>query len=252
MDVCPQENNMASVSEHYANHLGPIYIWMAGGFDSAVKRGAAEIDAIDVPLLSKSVAVDLGAGFGMHAIPLANRGFSVIAIDTCTELLEELRRCRNTLPVQTIEDDLLVFRKHLTTEAQIVLCMGDTLTHLSDAESVLQLISEVSEALMNGGRFIITFRDYSQALTGEQRFIPVRSDDRRILTCFLEYADSYVTVHDILHELDTSGWHLRVSSYRKLRLSPDWICTVLDSSGFDVRREPGMAGMVRLVATRVK
>ena len=243
---------MASVSEHYAKHLGSIYIWMAGGVESAVKRGAAEIETIHALSPDGSVAVDLGAGFGMHSLPLAHQGFSVIAIDTCTELLEELRRRRDNLPIQTIEDDLLEFRRHLTTEAQIVLCMGDTLTHLPDSESVLKLISEVAESLMIGGRFIITFRDYSQALTGEQRFIPVRSDDSRILTCYLEYADSHVTVHDILHELDASGWHLRVSSYRKLRLVPDWICTALESSGFEVRREPGLAGMVRLVSTRVK
>jgi hypothetical protein len=29
-------NAMASVVEHYASHLAPIYVWMAGGFDSAV------------------------------------------------------------------------------------------------------------------------------------------------------------------------------------------------------------------------
>jgi 2-polyprenyl-3-methyl-5-hydroxy-6-metoxy-1,4-benzoquinol methylase len=225
---------------------------MAGGVESAVKRGAAEIETIHPLFPDGGVAVDLGAGFGMHALSLAHRGFSVLAIDTCTELLEELHQRRNNLPIQTIEDDLLLFRKHLTTEAQIVLCMGDTLTHLPDSESVLRLISEVAEALMVGGRLILTFRDYSHALTGEQRFIPVRSDDTRILTCFLEYADSHVTVHDILHELDTSEWHLRVGSYRKLRLAPDWLCTALESSGFDVRREPGMAGMVRLVSTRVK
>ena len=243
---------MPTVKEHYTNHLGPVYIWMVGGVEAAIKRGAAEIDAINVQAIEKGIAIDLGSGFGTHAIPLANRGFSVIAIDTCTELLDALQRSRGTLPIQTIEDDLLEFRSHLTTEAQIILCMGDTLTHLRDPESVQKLFSEASEVLKTGGRFILTFRDYSEALTGEQRFIPVRSDGRRILTCFLEYADSYVTVHDILHELDTSGWHLRVSSYRKLRFSPDWVCDVLDSSGFDVQREPGMGGMVRIVARRIK
>jgi Methyltransferase domain len=243
---------MTSVSEHYAKHLGPMYIWMAGGVDSAVKRGSSEIETIHPLAPGESIAVDLGSGFGAHSIPLANRGFSVIAIDSCTELIGDLNQHRNTLPIHTIEDDLLVFRRHLAAKVQIVLCMGDTITHLPDAESVLHLISEAAEALMIGGQFIITFRDYSHALTGEQRFIPVRSDDRRILTCFLEYTDSHVTVHDILHELDTSGWRLRVSSYRKLRLAPDWICTAMESNGFDVRCEPGMAGMVRLVSTRLK
>ena len=243
---------MTSVNEHYAKHLGAIYIWMAGGVDSAVKRGATEIEAIHAPFPEGSVALDLGAGFGMHAIPLARRGFSVIAIDTCAELLEELRQLRDTLPIQVIEDDLLAFRRHLTTEVQIVLCMGDTLTHLTDSETVLQLISAVAEALRVGGQFIITFRDYSHELTGEQRFISVRSDDSRILTCFLEYAGSYIIVHDILNELDLSGWHLHVSSYRKLRITPEWICTALKSSGFEVQCEPGMTGMIRLVSTRVK
>lgn len=242
---------MPTAKEHYTNHLGPIYLWMAGGFDSAVTRGAAEMENVSPSSPEKSIAVDLGAGFGMHSIPLARRGFSVMAIDTCSELLEQLRQHRGPLPIQTIEDDLLLFRSHLTTEVQIVLCMGDTLTHLPGCEAVLQLFSEVAEALLIGGRFIITCRDYSHALTGEQRFIPVRHDGGRILTCFLEYADSHVTVHDILHELGPSGWHLRVSSYRKLRLAPDWICAALESNGFDVRREPGLAGMVRLIATRV-
>lgn len=128
--------------------------------------------------------------------------------------------------------------------------MGDTLTHLPDAETVLQLIKAVSEALQVGGRFVTTFRDYSNELSGEQRFIPVRSDEDRILTCFLEYADSHVTVHDMLHERDPSGWQLRVSTYKKLRLALEWVCAALESRGFEVRREPGMAGMVRLVATR--
>ena len=243
---------MTSVNEHYAKHLGPIYIWMAGGVDSAVKRGAIEIEAIYAPFPKGSVSVDIGAGFGMHAVPLARRGFSVIAIDTCTELLEVLRQLRDTLPIQVIEEDLLAFSRHLTTEVQIVLCMGDTITHLPDPETVLQLISAVAEVLQVGGQFIITFRDYSHELTGEQRFISVRSDDSRILTCFLEYAGSHVIVHDILHELDMSGWHIHVSSYRKLRITPDWICTALESSGFEVQCESGMAGMIRLVSTRVK
>jgi SAM-dependent methyltransferase len=242
---------MTSVVEHYEKHLGPIYTWMVGGVENAIERGAAEIETLHASPQAGNVAVDLGAGFGMHAIPLARRGFSVVAVDTCAGLLEELCRRRDTLPIRTIRDDLLLFRKHLATEAQLVLCMGDTLTHLADFESVVRLIAAVAETLRPGGRFVTTFRDYSKTLTDEQRFIPVRSDDRRILTCFLEYASSHVRVHDILHERGPSGWQMRVGSYRKLRVVPDWICNVLKSSGFDVRREAGMDGMVRLVATRV-
>lgn len=47
---------------------------------------------------------------------------------------------------------------------------------------------------------LLSFRDYSVPLQDEKRFIPVRSDEGRILTCFLEYSEDSVLVHDILHE----------------------------------------------------
>ena len=72
----------------------------------------------------------------------------------------------------------------------------------------------------------------------------------RILTCFLEYDADTVMAHDILNERDGLEWRQRVSAYRKLRLSPDWVAGTLEANGLNVRIEQGLAGMVRLIATR--
>jgi predicted RNA methylase len=74
---------MATVAEHYRTHLAPVYAWMAGGVDAAVARGESEIAAILPGLSAGSSAVDLGAGFGMHTIPLGRRGCAVLAVDSC-------------------------------------------------------------------------------------------------------------------------------------------------------------------------
>lgn len=242
---------MTSVREHYDQHLGPAYTWMVGGVESAIARGADELDAVGVESSESGTAVDLGAGFGIHAIPLALRGFEVLAIDSCSALLDEMRARSKALPIQAVQDDLLSFREHLSGRPDLVLCMNDTLTHLQEEESVLQLIRTVSEEIRIGGLFVVTLRDYSTALTGEQRFIPVRSDEDRILTCFLEYTDSHVTVYDILNERDGSHWNLKVSEYKKLRISPEWLSASLKKLGFHVNREAGFSGMVRFVANRV-
>jgi Methyltransferase domain len=239
---------MRTVHDHYSMHLSPVYSWMAGGVEAALVRGSAELDSIGVSPSTTRQAVDLGAGFGMHSIPLARRGFSVTAIDTSTELLSELATHAAALPVRTVETDILSFRKHLTDSPEIVLCMGDTLTHLPTLESVGSLFAEVADVLDESGTFVLTFRDYTTALSAEQRFIPVRSDADRILTCFLEYDDTRVTVHDLLHEREESQWKLRVSSYRKLRLVPEWVSQALENHGFRVVRQAGLSGMVRLVA----
>jgi SAM-dependent methyltransferase len=240
---------MAAVTEHYATHLGPVYAWMAGGVEAAIARGAKEIETLGLLPRLTGQAVDLGAGFGMHSIPLARRGFSVLAIDSCGELLQTLRQEAGDLPIRTVEGDLLAFGRHLDGLSEIILCMGDTLTHLPDFATVNALFDSAARQLCAGGKLVLTFRDYSTPLRGEQRFIPVRSDAGRILTCVLEYEDQHVVVQDLLHEFDGTVWRQRVSSYRKLRIEPSMVIAALESLGFTVQRSAGVAGMICLVAS---
>ncbi len=183
---------MNSITQHYDDHLGPVYSWMVGDLDAALVRSDAELAALPLPDRTTGLAVDLGAGIGLHALPLARHGFSVLAVDSCQVLLDELEARIGALAVRTLNADLLAFRASLETEADIVLCMGDTLTHLPDRASVEQLFTDVAISLRQGGLFVATFRDYVSApLQDDGRFIPVRSDAQRILTCFLEYARNH-------------------------------------------------------------
>ncbi|MFW6031386.1 MAG: class I SAM-dependent methyltransferase, partial [Myxococcota bacterium] len=214
---------MATVEQHYENHLADVYVWMAGGFESAVARGASELEALGVARSEGGVAVDLGAGFGMHAIPLAARGYSVTAIDSSRTLLDVLAEHAEELPVRPIEDDLRNFDAHLHGPPTLFLCMGDTLTHLPDLASVESLLGKVHAHMAPGTRLVLSFRDYSSPLVKEERFIPVRSDANTLLTCFLEYSPRHVTVYDILHRYDGFTWNQTVSWYEKVRLSPAWV-----------------------------
>ncbi|MEO8016730.1 MAG: class I SAM-dependent methyltransferase [Pseudomonadota bacterium] len=238
---------MSSISDHYSQLLAPVYSWMAGGAESGFDAGKSEIDDLNLQLSAGALVADLGAGFGVHAIPLARAGMRVLAIDSSPELLTELDRHASGLSVETVADDLLSFRSHLTAKAAAVLCMGDTLTHLPEHTHVDFLVQEVHEALAPGGQFVLSFRDYSEPLKDEARFIPIRSDERRILTCFLEYEEDTVVVHDILHERAGDAWETRVSSYRKLRLAAERVVASLQTIGFETRVEHGNRGMVRVI-----
>jgi SAM-dependent methyltransferase len=238
----------ASVADHYERVLSPIYAWMQGGVEAAFAAGAAELEQLDLKLPPGSLVVDLGAGFGMHAVPLARAGAQVIAIDSSGLLLAELGKHTAGMKVRTVRDDLLSFRGHVPEKAQAIFCMGDTLTHLPEHTNVDYLIQEVADVLDRDGRFVLSFRDYTVPLADEQRFIPVRSDERRILTCFLDYAEDTVNVYDILYEREGDAWTTRVSSYQKLRVSPDHVIGSLESLGFKARRSTGQRGMVNIVA----
>lgn len=236
---------MTSIRSHYANHLAPIYLWMAGGIEHALTLGASDVaDFVDRP----GYAVDLGAGFGMHSIPLAKSGFRVLGVDNSPQLLSELRKHSAGLDVETVEGDLLDFAGHMSGPADLILCMGDTLTHLSSTEEVQGLLRTVADSLRPGGRFVATFRDYRVLPAGDARFIPVRSDADRILTCFLEDKAEHVLVHDVIHERVDGSWKMRVGSYEKLRLSPLTVTQSAEAAGMRCREEAGPRGMIRIVA----
>src|SRR5580698_7259496 len=135
---------MSTIRDHYASHLAPIYLWMAGGFDNAVAAGKSDLEALGVKMGADMGAMDLGAGFGMHAIPLARAGCAVTAVDESAILLGELRTRAAGLPIRVIEGDILKFHHHLTTPPDLVLCMGDTLTHIQSEREVEELFAEVS------------------------------------------------------------------------------------------------------------
>jgi SAM-dependent methyltransferase len=239
---------MATVRRHYDELLAPIYVWMAGGIESALASGANDVAAF-VP--GDGLAIDLGAGFGMHAIPLARGGYDVVALDTSATLLEALRSASAGLRVRAIEADLTEFRSHVETPASLIVCLGDTLTHLPDVAHVHRLLRDVAASLRPGGRVMLTFRDYTRPATGLGRFIPVRSDADRIHTCFLEEQPEHMLVHDIVHERRGASWEMKVSSYLKLKLGPASIEGWLREAGLAAVTEAGPRGMVRIVGTRV-
>jgi Methyltransferase domain len=236
---------MTSVFNHYETLLAPIYLWMAGGLDEALSLGASDISGLaDAP----GYAVDLGAGFGMHSIPLARSGFRVLAIDTSSYLLEQLRKYSTGLPVSAVQADLRDFSRHISVPADLILCMGDTLTHLESTEEIKQLFRDVAASLRSAGRFVATFRDYRELPIGDKRFIPVRSDSQRIHTCFLEEMPERVLVHDIVHEYGGDGWSLKVSSYEKLRLNPEVLIQAAEEAGLSCQSSPGPRGMLMIQA----
>ncbi|AUX34774.1 MULTISPECIES: bifunctional 2-polyprenyl-6-hydroxyphenol methylase/3-demethylubiquinol 3-O-methyltransferase UbiG [Sorangium] len=241
---------MPTVADHYDKLLAEHYSRMFGDYDAKVAEQRALFERLGVRPEGAPEAIDLGCGSGFQSLALAQLGFRVTAVDTSDTLLAELASRRGQLPVDLVRGDLLDALDHPGPPCALAVCMGDTLPHLGSKGDVERMFAACGRRLAPGGQLVLTFRDLTRELEGVDRFIPVHDSADVIMTCFLEYEPETVKVHDLVHTRgrEDGRWRLSASFYRKLRLSPDWVCDRLEAAGFRVLHREIARGLVTLVA----
>lgn len=239
-----------SVKEHYDKHLGNFYSWMAGDFDEKKNDFRRFCEQNGITPFDSKTALDLGAGHGIQSVALAELNYRVKAIDFSHQLLTELSTRKKELPVEIINDDIRKVAEYKDCRPELIVCCGDTLPHLSSAEEIAQLIKDSYHTLVPEGKLILSFRDYSQELKGTSRFIPVKNDSKRILTCFLEYFPDMVRVTDILHEQENGTWQQKISSYGKVRISQEAVLRALKEAGFHILFHDTLQRMVTVIGQK--
>ncbi|WP_317896764.1 class I SAM-dependent methyltransferase [Aurantibacillus circumpalustris] len=239
-----------TTKKHYENHLANFYSWMTGDFETKQKEFQFFLEEQGIIPSSSKMALDLGAGHGIQSAALAKLGFKVWAIDFNKQLLDELIINCEGLDVTAVEQDMRLVTKYEDLDPEVIVCWGDTLTHLESESDIERFIEYSCDLLSEGSKFILSFRNYSEKRIGDSRFIPVKSDANRILTCFLDYTPTHVVVTDLLHEFNGNTWEQKVSSYNKYRISGDEIIDLLEENNMTVTYHKELNGLITIVATK--
>jgi predicted TPR repeat methyltransferase len=241
---------MTAASTHYDRLLARHYTWMFGvPFADKVLEQKALLQEAGVS--APHVAIDLGCGSGFQSIALADLGAQQIhALDTSRTLLSELQTHTQGRPITAHEADLMDFDRVGPAHADTIVCMGDTVTHLARRDDVTTLMAKTAAALSPGGRFVLSYRDLSVIPQGVDRFIPLRSSDDTIMTCFLEDSGSSVLVHDLVHVRNENGWDLHKSAYSKLKLPLAFMTSAIADAGMTLDFEINRRGMIVLAASK--
>jgi ubiquinone/menaquinone biosynthesis C-methylase UbiE len=240
---------MTDAATHYETLLARHYSWMVGAsFDAKVAEQQALLDEMTVR--GSGLAVDLGCGPGYQAVALARQGFSqVMAVDGSQILLDELQDHAKDLPIQPLRADIRELKTFAPADTvSVIVCMGDTLTHLESLDDVSRLLADAHRALKPGGILALTFRDLSIERTGLDRFLPIRADADRIMTCVLEFGTDHVVINDLIYVRDGESWSLHKSSFRKIRLGVADVLADLRLLGFHVQVNKTLANGMQAIA----
>ncbi|KAJ1342545.1 hypothetical protein BSLG_002863 [Batrachochytrium salamandrivorans] len=241
-----QSLGLKQVRAHYEALLSEHYTWTFGGSAAKFKINYALLkellEGTPGPHLHASLE---SAGYtGFQTLPLLQLGYRVKAVDASEALLAELAHeaaavCPDAVSrLQRVCGDILDSSNFIYEQEQedsrcsslpppavtasspeLIVCMGDTLTHLASIAEVNALLADAYAALVPGGRLIVQFRDLTQPLHGTDRFIP-----------------------------GIGAWELCKSWYKKLGLTSNYVSMLMQSHGFHVVLADNDGGMVLLMA----
>lgn len=142
------------------------------------ERTAAELDRIDellVGITPEASVLDLGCGFGRHALALAGRGHSVVGIDPSAVMIDAAQQAANTLHGGSLNVSF-----HVATAADasplvapgsvdLALCLFTTFGQRTNDQpfdaSTTQLLRAAARALKPGGVLVLELPDRDRAIT---------------------------------------------------------------------------------------
>jgi SAM-dependent methyltransferase len=140
----------------FESFFGPDYFEIYRDFFPAEKT-AAEVDGV-VALLGLSPGarvLDLACGQGRHAIPLAERGFTVTGYDLSEECLARARAdaAARGAGVRWVRGDMRALS--FDAEFDAVINVFTAFGYFADEEDDVETLRRVRRALVPGGRFLL-------------------------------------------------------------------------------------------------
>ncbi|WP_367898773.1 class I SAM-dependent methyltransferase [Leptospira sp. WS58.C1] len=242
---------MQSPKSHYQNFLAEKYSWSLGDLSRKEKDQLEFFRSFEISPQGNGVAWDLGAGSGIQSIPLEKLGFQVTAIDFSQKLLSEIMIRKPDTKIRTKVADIRSGDLYQGVSPEILLCMGDTITHLESEKEWENTVSLWASFLSTGSKLILGYRDLSYGKPGDKNIFVVRSEESRIFTCQLQFTQDKVEVTDIFHEKSDKGWTVSASSYNKLILPIEEVVRTVSRKNFELKRRDEKNGMKFILFERL-
>lgn len=155
-------------TKRFYDELAPWHHLVYADWEASMERQAMVVDAVlqsafpERPRSSVRV-LDVAAGIGTQALPLAARGYVVTARDLSPVATARLtaEAARRRLRIDTAVADMRSVSNTVTGPFDAVIALDNALPHLlSDAE-ILEALRDFRGVLRADGRLLVSLRDYA-------------------------------------------------------------------------------------------
>jgi glycine/sarcosine N-methyltransferase len=216
--------------------------------------------AAELPFLEKELAaagartvLDAACGTGRHAIELAQREFTVSAADPSAGMIAQAKANASAAKAGVrFEQASFGGMHHAFGEAAFdaLLCLGNSLPHVSDADGLTSALVDFSDCLKPGGLLVLQNRNFDRVLAARERWIDPQSSAEGgrewLFVRFYDFeSDGAIAFHIITLRRETGGhWSQSVSSTRLWPLIESDLTGALAAAGFQkIERYGSMRGV---------
>lgn len=181
--------------------------------------------AYEMPLLEEHLrrqgarsVLDVACGTGQHAIALAQAGYEVVGVDVSPAMID---RARENAAAAGVEARFAVrgFGElaGLGRQFDALLCLGNSLPHLTDPAALAEGLADFHAVLRPGGGLIIQQRNFDRVLACQERYMPPqaasRGADEWLFVRFYDFDGADLTFNILrLHRRDGEGWEWRAEA----------------------------------------
>jgi glycine/sarcosine N-methyltransferase len=196
--------------------------------------------------------LDVATGTGMHAIALAQCGFTACGVDLSQGMIERARINASSAGVQ-VRFEVAGFgtlaHKFGEGAFDALLCLGNSLPHLLTMAELSSTLADFAACLRKDGLLIIQNRNFEAVMARHDRWMEPQAhregDTRWLFQRFYDFdPDGLITFNLVtLKQVGQGDWSQSISSSRLMPLFKDDLTASLDAAGFiDIKTFGNMTG----------
>ncbi len=186
--------------------------------------------------------LDIACGTGNYSIALARKGYSVCGLDLDENMIAAARRKAAGNDVSFVAGNMLdvdmVFRDRMF---DLIFCIGNSLVHLGDRDSVTELVKKAFGLLCKNGIFIAQIVNYDRIVRFRIESLPAieRAEHGVTFTRNYEFTEEKPARIDFKTEIRYGGAVI-ANSVKLLALQSGELVDIVQSAGFsDIRLSGG-------------
>jgi len=216
-------------------------------------RLAAELPFVEQNLraVGATRVLDAACGTGMHALALAQQGFQVAGTDLSEGMVARARENGRQAGVDVRFEAAGFGQLHadVGSDFDALLCLGNSLPHVLDANTLAAALADFSACLRPGGLVLIQNRNFDRVLAQGERWMTPQSrrdgDREWVFVRFYDFEpDGLLGFHLVTLARDRGGgWRQQIASTRLWPLRQAELVTAMSAAGFEAIASYGdMAG----------